>query len=190
MKITRLTNMYVVLIVATIGIVFYAGRKVMTHNTFTLTSTFWQDGGTLPEAYTCRGKGISPQLQWANPPVNTKSFALVCFDPDAVQKPGWTHWVVFNIPATMTHVPEGLSTNAKLPDGTYQGFNSWGNPGYGGACPPKGTGSHRYIFTLYALSKDAHDLRLQSNTTREQLLDVMKDCTLGQAELIGMYEQS
>jgi Raf kinase inhibitor-like YbhB/YbcL family protein len=128
---------------------------------FTLTSPTAKPGGTLPETHVfnsfgCSGKNVSPALKWSGAPKGTKSFAVTVYDPDAPTGSGWWHWVVINIPATATELPEGAGTadGKALPAGSTQVRTDFGAPGFGGACPPKGDKPHRYIFTVYALKTD------------------------------------
>lgn len=128
---------------------------------FTLTSPTIKPGATLTDAqvfngFGCEGKNISPALKWSGAPKGTKSLALTVYDPDAPTGSGWWHWVVFNIPAATTELPEGAgSSDGKgLPAGAMQGRTDFGAPGFGGACPPKGDKPHRYIFTVHALKTD------------------------------------
>jgi Raf kinase inhibitor-like YbhB/YbcL family protein len=132
---------------------------------FTLTSPTIKPNSTLTEAqvfngFGCSGKNISPGLKWSGAPAGTKSFAVTLYDPDAPTGSGWWHWVVFNIPASATELPEGAGTadGKGLPAGTGQGRTDFGAPGFGGACPPTGDKPHRYIFTIYALKTDKLDI--------------------------------
>jgi Raf kinase inhibitor-like YbhB/YbcL family protein len=103
----------------------------------------------------CTGKNISPALSWKGAPHDTKSFALTVYDPDAPTGSGWWHWVVYNIPADVTALPEGAgNAGGKLPAAALQGHTDFGTAGFGGACPPAGDKPHRYIFTVYALKTD------------------------------------
>src|SRR3954465_14424129 len=105
------------------------------------------------------GQNVSPQLSWSGAPAGTKSFALTLYDPDAPTGSGWWHWVVYDIPATATELPQGAgSGKAPLPAGTVQGKTDFGAAGYGGAGPPPGDKPHRYVFTVYALKVDKLDL--------------------------------
>jgi len=153
-----------------------------------LTSTAFEDGGLIPPLYTCDDQDISPPLVWEGPPAETRSFALICDDPDA---PGrtWVHWVMYNIPpearSLAAGVPAGTPADAALPDGTQQGQNSWPRTGYGGPCPPSGT--HRYIFNLYALDTT---LDLESGATdKAALLEAMEGRVLAEITLMGLYER-
>ena len=148
---------------------------------FELTSTAFGQGEPIPRRYTCDGEDISPPLQWSDPPQGTQSFALIADDPDAPMGT-WVHWVLYNIPAQARSLPEAVSSDAELPDGSRHGQNSWRRLGYGGPCPPSGT--HRYFFKLYAL--DAQ-LDLAAGTNKKQLLRAMEGHILAQAELMGTY---
>jgi Raf kinase inhibitor-like YbhB/YbcL family protein len=128
---------------------------------FTLTSAAFKNNAAIPEKYSfnamgCTGENISPPLEWKNPPAGTKSFALMAHDPDAPTGSGWWHWVVFNIPADATSLPEGAggAGSTTLPKGAVQGNTDFGKPGWGGPCPPPGSGKHHYNFTLFALKVD------------------------------------
>ena len=148
---------------------------------FELTSTAFGQGEPIPRRYTCDGEDISPPLQWSDPPQGTQSFALIADDPDAPMGT-WVHWVLYNIPAQARGLPEAVSSDAELPDGSRHGQNSWRRLGYGGPCPPSGT--HRYFFKLYAL--DAQ-LDLAAGANKKQLLRAMEGHVLAQAELMGTY---
>ncbi|WP_444996103.1 YbhB/YbcL family Raf kinase inhibitor-like protein [Aliikangiella sp. IMCC44359] len=107
------------------------------------------------QGFGCSGDNLSPQLSWSGAPKETKAFAIFAYDPDAPTGSGWWHWQVVNIPANVTSLPVGAGTpdNAKMPKGSTQISNDYGVSAFGGACPPKGHGVHRYQFTIYALSK-------------------------------------
>jgi len=142
------------------------GAATLAHAAgFTLSSPTIKPGGTLTDAqvfqgFGCTGKNVSPALKWSGAPAGTKSFALTVYDPDAPTGSGWWHWVVYNIPATATELPEGAGAadGKSLPAGTAQGRTDFGAAGFGGACPPKGDKPHRYIFTVYALKTDKLDV--------------------------------
>src|SRR5574337_2176653 len=106
---------------------------------------------SIPAAHTCEGADRSPPLQWSGVPPAARSLVLIVDDPDAPDpaKPQrtWVHWVVYDLPPTVTSLADGAS--ARLPEGTRTGKNDWKKASYGGPCPPIGT--HRYFFKLYAL---------------------------------------
>ncbi len=136
---------------------------------FKLTSPTIKPGSTLSDAqvfngFGCTGKNVSPALKWSGAPAGTKGYALTVYDPDAPTGSGWWHWVVYNIPANATELPEGAGTadGKGLPAGSAQGKTDFGAPGFGGACPPKGDKPHRYVFTVYALKTDKLDVPADS----------------------------
>lgn len=136
--------------------------------------------------YTCEGEDVSPPLAWLGVPEGTRSFALIVDDPDAPDpanpKRTWVHWVVYDIPPSVTALPEGASTS--LPQGAKTGFNDWGNAAYGGPCPP--IGRHRYVHKLYAL-----DTTLELDDPDKAALErAMEGHVLAQAELVGTYEKT
>ncbi len=138
-----------------------AAAPVAQAATFTLSSPTIKPNATLTDAqvfngFGCTGKNISPALKWSGAPKDTKSYAITVYDPDAPTGSGWWHWVVINLPATTTELPEGAGAadSKVLPAGAMQGRTDFGAPGFGGACPPKGDQPHRYVFTVYALKTD------------------------------------
>jgi Raf kinase inhibitor-like YbhB/YbcL family protein len=148
-----------------------------------LTSTAFCDGAMIPIRYTCDGEDVSPPLSWSGLPAGTRYLTLICDDPDAPVGT-WDHWVLFNIPATATGLPEDVPAKASLDDGSVHGNNSWGRPGYGGPCPPGGT--HRYFFKLYALDTE---LNLKTGATKSQLVKAMEGHILAQGQLMGKYRR-
>jgi Raf kinase inhibitor-like YbhB/YbcL family protein len=147
-----------------------------------LTSTAFQPGGTIPKQYTGDGADRSPPLRWAEPPFGTKSLALICDDPDAPRST-WVHWVLFNLPAQIRELEEGLPSTETFGNGAKQGKNDFGAIGYGGPAPPKGK-PHRYFFKLYALDAAVD---LTPGTTKAQLKDAMKWHILAEGQLVGKY---
>jgi Raf kinase inhibitor-like YbhB/YbcL family protein len=124
---------------------------------FKLRSPTVAPDGTLAndqvyDGFGCSGRNISPALTWSGAPAGTKSFALTVYDPDAPTGSGWWHWVVYDIPASVTELAEGAGdAGGSLPASAKQGRTDFGTAGYGGPCPPAGDKPHHYVFTLYAL---------------------------------------
>jgi Raf kinase inhibitor-like YbhB/YbcL family protein len=116
----------------------------------TLTSAAFEEAEMIPPKYTCDGADISPPLTWGPVPEQTESIALICDDPDAPMGT-FVHWVLYDVPAETTELPENVPNDTTLPDGAAQGTSDFGRIGYGGPCPPGGT--HRYFFKIYALDK-------------------------------------
>ena len=111
------------------------------------------------DGFGCNGKNISPELKWSGAPKEAKGFAVTMYDPDAPTGSGWWHWLVYNIPASVSELPSGAGDpGGKLPAAAVQGRTSFGSAGYGGACPPAGDKPHRYIITVYALKADKLDV--------------------------------
>ncbi|MBI5442031.1 MAG: YbhB/YbcL family Raf kinase inhibitor-like protein [Deltaproteobacteria bacterium] len=153
----------------------------------TITSSAFSPNGEIPSSYTCEGRDVSPPLSWSDLPPGTKSLALIVDDPDApdpaAPKMTWVHWVLYNLPATATGLPEAVAPSA-LPGGTREGLNDWRKTGYGGPCPP--IGRHRYFFKLYALSAVLPDL---GKPDKAKLERAMEGKILGKGELVGTYQK-
>jgi Raf kinase inhibitor-like YbhB/YbcL family protein len=147
-----------------------------------LTTRTFTPGGPMPRAFTCDGEDRSPGLTWSEVPVDTRSFALICDDPDAPRRT-WVHWVLFNLPADAVELAEGVPDLPELPSGARQGVNDGGDLGYGGPCPPPG-GPHRYFFRLYALDTL---LNLMPGVTRSDLDQAMETHILADATLMASY---
>lgn len=153
-------------------------------STMKLASAAFREGQTIPTKHTCDGADVSPLLTWSDAPAATKSFALICDDPDAPVGT-WVHWVIYGLPATAKELPENLATTETLPNGAKQGFNDFRRIGYGGPCPPPG-GPHRYFFKLYALDAE---LPLKPRATKQDLLRAMEGHILAESQLIGTYRR-
>lgn len=149
---------------------------------FVLKTTAFAAGGAIPKKYTCDAADVSPALQWNDAPAGTGSFALIADDPDAPVGT-WTHWVIWNIPAKATTLPEGVPKTGKSGDGALQGNNDFKRIGYGGPCPPPGK-PHRYFFRLYALNAA---LDLKEGAGRSELERAIQGHVLAQTELMGTY---
>ena len=151
---------------------------------FELKSNAFESGKDIPGQYTCDGQDLSPPLQWQNPPTDAKSFVLIVDDPD-VPLGAWIHWVVYDIPAEVHELSEGIPKSETLADGTKQGMTDFRRLGYGGPCPPAGK-AHHYHFKLYALNAM---LDSPVKQTKAQLLQVMTGHILGEARLTGLYQR-
>ncbi|HJD60650.1 MAG TPA: YbhB/YbcL family Raf kinase inhibitor-like protein [Rickettsia endosymbiont of Degeeriella rufa] len=151
--------------------------------TFEITSTAFKHNERIPDKFTCKGQNISPHLEWSGFPSNTKSFVLIMDDPDAPVELApphgiWDHWIIYNIPASITQLQEGeVNDDIKVLN------NGWKEKKYGGPCPPAGK-PHRYFFKLYALNDY---LELEENASKQDLVLALQKHLLGQAELIGIY---
>ena len=159
------------------------GTESKPPSALTLSSSAFQNGQPIPSLYTCDGQNASPALTWSGVPEGTKSLALVAEDPDAPLGT-FVHWVVYSIPLAATGLQGGFTTDPHTPDGTQQGTTDFGQTGYGGPCPP--SGSHRYIFKLYALDKEP---LLDDGATSAQLTQAMQGHILAQAQLMGTYRR-
>jgi Raf kinase inhibitor-like YbhB/YbcL family protein len=190
-----LVNTRILIIVAVVAVLGLAAlfmgilsptTNVTTQNQsgMTLTSSAFNNGEQIPTKYGCDGEKISPPLAWANAPAGTRSFLLIVDDPDA-PRGTFTHWVIFNIPASVTSLPEDVPTNPTLSNGATQGQNGAGRIGYTSPCPPSGT--HRYMFQLYALDTQ---LTLAPGATKQDVLDAMQGHIIGQTILTGLYTRS
>ncbi len=148
-----------------------------------LTSTAFEHQGKIPSKYTCDGANISPPLNISDVPSQAKSLVLIMDDPDVpkrLRKDGmWDHWVVFNIPASLTEIKEG-----EEPEGTH-GIGTSNNLDYNGPCPPDR--EHRYFFKLYALDTE---LKLPEQAKKQQVEKAMEGHVLAKTELMGRYERS
>lgn len=134
----------------------------------------------------CDGQSLSPQLSWKGAPAGTKAFAITMYDPDAPTGSGWWHWVVYNIPASVTSLPTGAGDKSKnlLPVGAASGNTDFGSPGYGGPCPPPGDKPHRYVLTVYALDDT---LSIPQGVTAAYIGFNIHAHTLGKATLMANY---
>jgi len=158
---------------------------------FVLRSADVREGETISNTQVfhgmgCTGQNVSPALEWSGAPAATKSFAVTLYDPDAPTGSGWWHWVMYNIPASVSKLPPGAGdpTREWLP-GVTHGNTDFGKPGYGGPCPPVGDAPHRYIFTVHAL--DVEQLDVPANATAALVGFNMHHHLLGRATLTGRY---
>lgn len=148
-------------------------NKVMTIN-----SPAFADNQIIPDKYTCDGYDYNPPLVFNDVPAKAKSLVLIVDDPDAPNG-DWVHWLVFNIPPTVTSIAEG-----SVPEKAIQGVSSSSRVGYEGPCPPSGT--HRYFFKLYALDSL---LELDETAVKLEVEKAMEGHILAQAQLVGLYKR-
>lgn len=151
-----------------------------------LTSSAFEAGAPIPLRHSAYGENVSPAFSWSNLPEGTRSLALILDDPDAPTPEPFVHWVIYNIPASATGLPEGLPTDATLsdPPGAHQGPTGLNRPGYFGPRPPAGP-VHNYQFTLYALSIEPN---LPEGLGASELRAAIDGAILGQTTLIGTYQ--
>ena len=148
----------------------------------TISSRNFSNGGDIANKFTCDGADVSPRLSWTDPPAGTQTFALLADDPDAPVG-NWNHWTLWNLPPTLRGLPEAITKDARLPDGSQQGLNDFRKPGYNGPCPPPGK-PHRYYFRLFALDVK---LDLKPGASKRELEAAIKGHILAQAEYMGRY---
>jgi Raf kinase inhibitor-like YbhB/YbcL family protein len=160
----------------------------------TLSSPDIKEGATIAndqvfKGFGCTGNNISPALSWSGAPKDTKSFALTMYDPDAPTGSGWWHWVVFNIPPSITSIPKGAGDRGKglMPGGAVQSRTDFGTNGYGGPCPPPGAKPHHYQITIYALDVAALPNAKHRNASAALVGFDLNSHTLAKATLTGMY---
>lgn len=145
-----------------------------------ITSSAFENNETLPSKYTCDGENINPPLSISGTPENAKSLVLISDDPDAPAGT-WTHWTVWNIDPKTAEVSEN-----SVPANSVEGTTSFDETGYGSPCPPKGTGTHRYVFKIYAIDKL---LDLPTSLKAEELYKTIEPSIIDKAEIIGLYSR-
>ena len=155
-----------------------------------LSSPDFTNGARLPPAQVhsqCGGQNRSPALRWSGAPSQARGFAATLFDPDAGNGAGFWHWLGFDIPANATGLPEGAGNGNGLPKGAEQAVNGFGDSGYGGACPPPGSGIHHYEFTVYALGTS--QIPLGANADAAAVSAYLKEHALAAASLVATYSR-
>jgi len=162
-----------------------------------LTSNNFKDGDYLgmdhilsaEYGFGCGGGNKSPHLKWEGAPAGTKSYAVLCFDPDAPTGSGFWHWVVVNIPASVTELPldAGNPASGKLPAGALQVRTDFGKPGYGGPCPPEGDHPHRYLYSVHAVGVEK--LPVSADTAAAVVGFQLHFNTLAKASLMGLVKR-
>lgn len=148
----------------------------------TLTTTAFPNAGAIPLRHSCEGADESPPLSWSDAPGNARSFALIVDDPDAPVGV-WVHWLLWDIPASTQSLPAGFEPGSV----GVSGRNDFGRRGYGGPCPPRGHGPHRYFFRLFAV--DRPSLGLVEGSNRKALENALAGHVVAKAEYMGTYER-
>ena len=152
-------------------------------STMTVTSEAFDALGKIPRRHTGEGEDVSPALSWSGAPDGTKSFAVICHDPDApLVQPGsygFVHWVLYDLPGSTTSLDEGTS------EGT-SGATDFGRNGYGGPMPPEGHGPHHYYFWVLALDTEPE---LEPGLTLWQFLERVEAHVIGMNRIVGVYER-
>lgn len=173
----------VILTLFFLSVPFIKGGDAMS---FKIMSHDFKDSTAIPRMFSCDGDDISPELQWVDPPEGTKSFALIVEDPDA---PGgtFTHWIVYDIPATFKELSRGMDNDTGLKNGIKEGISDFGHRGYGGPCPPRGHGTHRYNFILRALDMPA--LGLPDSARKNAVEKAIKGHIIGETRITGVYKR-
>ncbi len=149
---------------------------------FQILSSAFAEGAVIPTLHTCQGADVSPPLEWSGEPADTRSFVLIVEDPDAPVGT-WTHWLLYDIPADRHNLAQGFRPGAL----GLSGVNDFGKPGYGGPCPPKGHGPHRYFFRLFAM--DVHTLGLSAGVKSADLKRSLKNHVLAETQTMGKFER-
>jgi Raf kinase inhibitor-like YbhB/YbcL family protein len=165
---------------------FFVVQNVSGGGSMEISSSAFKDKGKIPMVYVmpgAGGKNISVPLTWKNVPAGTKSFALSIVDPHPVAQ-NWVHWLVINIPKDVASIEEGASKK-KMPPGSEELKNSFGDIDYGGPQPPKGTGDHPYVVTLYALNIEKIELGV--NTSLSTFKKAIEGKVIESASITGMY---
>ena len=149
-----------------------------------LESPAFNKGEYIPSRFSYGSLNHSPPLVWRDVPSGTRSFLIICEDPDA-PRGTWLHWLIFNIPPDKRSLEENIPPQPVLPDGSIQIRNDFGKFGYGGPYPPPGK-PHRYFFRIFALDTR---LNLSPRVTKKEVMRAIKGHILGRAEIYGLYQR-
>jgi len=149
-----------------------------------VTSADFKHGDAIPRLHSCEGENLSPALAWSGVPLERRSLALICEDPDA-PRGTYIHWVLYNLPGETVELSRGVPPVPELPSRACQGRNDAGEIGYTGPCPPAGK-PHRYYFRVYALDIM---LSLPYGVSKGELERAMSEHILAQGTLMGTYQR-
>ena len=154
---------------------------------FTVTSTDLTDGDPMPALHTASGGNVSPQLAWEGFPPETKSFAVTCFDPDAPTPSGFWHWVLVDLPASVTSLDADAGADgASLPGRAFMCRNDGNQHAFMGAAPPQGDQVHRYYFVVHAVGPES--LGVDASASAAVVSFNLAFKTLGRAIIHGTYQ--
>ncbi|MPZ87760.1 MAG: YbhB/YbcL family Raf kinase inhibitor-like protein [Nitriliruptorales bacterium] len=145
-----------------------------------ISTPAFEQGGRIPTRHTGEGEDVSPALEWQGVPEGTRQLSVICHDPDAPLPHGFTHWVIYGIPAGATGIPEGGGSAHT------EGMSDFGKTGYGGPMPPPGHGDHHYYFWVYALDTE---IDAAPGLTRHELLERIQDHVIEQNRIVGTYSR-
>jgi Raf kinase inhibitor-like YbhB/YbcL family protein len=145
-----------------------------------ISSSAFSQGERIPDKHVYEHDNVSPALEWSGAPDGTKQLAVICHDPDAPLPHGFTHWVVYGIPADASGIPEGGGEQFT------EGQSDFGESGYGGPMPPEGHGTHHYYFWVYALDTEVD---AGPGLSRSELLDMIGDHIIEQNRVVGTYSR-
>ena len=172
-------------------ILLYLGGMIMSNaldkaDVFVAVSPTLKNNEALPmeqvyKGYGCNGGNKAPEISWTNAPANTKSYAIICHDPDAPRPTGWYHWLMVNIPLSVN------SYKGQIPAGALETITDFETTGYGGACPPVGHGVHRYNFTVYALDVEKLDVNKDTKPTEVEKLVISH--AVAKSTITGLFER-
>jgi Raf kinase inhibitor-like YbhB/YbcL family protein len=159
---------------------------------FAVTSEDVSDGVQMSDnqvynSFGMSGENVSPQLSWSGFPAETKSFTVTCYDPDAPTGSGFWHWLVVDIPASVTSLAAGAGAGADglLPAGAFHVRNDYGTKDFGGAAPPQGDEPHRYVFAVHAV--DSEKLGVDSDVSPAVTGFNLRFHTIARGLLIPVY---
>ena len=182
-------DFWIVFLAAALGVFVLYGcartdEEGETMDQIQVSSSAFDEGEMMVPRYSCDGQNVSPPLSWMGVPKEAESLALIVNDPDA-SRGSWAHWVVYNMEPGLTELPEGVDTFSGESRIGMEGKNDFGDIGYGGPCPPRGT-PHRYQFKVYALDTS---LDLPQGATKSQIERAMEGHILAQGQLMARYQR-
>ncbi len=160
-------------------------------STLTVTSSVFRDGQTIPQSAVfdgmgCTGHNQSPDLSWSGAPAATKSYAVTIWDPDAPTGVGFVHWVLFNIPSSVSSLAAGAGSRNDAGVHATSGTSDFGMTTYGGPCPPPGDAPHHYHLVVYALDVETLD-GLDQTTSYAKFKFMSREHVVAAGEIVALY---